>query len=558
VPTTSATARRSRRRASRSRRRPREVSPRIRRRRLGALLGIALITALIGLSVALVSRGKGERPPATGAAAVVPADALAYLHLSTDPTRPGVKRALSLLSRFPDYPRLTATLLGRLSAVLGGSASGGFGQAVVPWLGREAAFAVLTTPTASAGTLLVLDVRNRLGAQTFLNTTGAMPDGSYDGVGLLRSASGTEYAFVRHYLAAGQPDSVRAALDAASGRVSALRSNRDYRRAAAGEPNGRVLDSYISAAGMRRLLTPGSGIVGALGALLYQPALAGTTISLSAVSGGARVRVHSALDPSLVRLSGPRPTAFSPSLAREFPSGSALLFDLTALDRVAPRVLGAGTAAGIGGSVAPLLRRLGGALQSEGVDVHSVLSLFHDESAVALAPTPNAPTLLIVARTRHESSTRDTLAALQAPLAQLFPPPASGPGQATGWGDRQIAGVTAHQLRLAPGLQLNYAVFRGMLVVSTSLAGIGEVAQHSRSLAGDAAYKTALAGRPDRVTSLLFLDFSQLLALGEQTGLTRSTRFRAMRADLEKVRAVGLDSTSGEADTTAELFLQIS
>jgi hypothetical protein len=29
-----------------------------------------------------------------------------------------------------------------------------------------------------------------------------------------------------------------------------------------------------------------------------------------------------------------------------------------------------------------------------------------------------------------------------------------------------------------------------------------------------------LASRPQRVTSLLFLDFSQLLSLGEQTGLT--------------------------------------
>ena len=66
-----------------------------------------------------------------------------------------------------------------------------------------------------------------------------------------------------------------------------------------------------------------------------------------------------------------------------------------------------------------------------------------------------------------------------------------------------------------------------------------------------------LASRPQRVTSLLFLDFSQLLSLGEQTGLTGSARLTALRADLDKIRAVGFDSTSGEADSTAELFLQI-
>jgi hypothetical protein len=59
------------------------------------------------------------------------------------------------------------------------------------------------------------------------------------------------------------------------------------------------------------------------------------------------------------------------------------------------------------------------------------------------------------------------------------------------------------------------------------------------------------------VTSLLFLDFSQLLSLGEQTGLTRSGRFRELGPDLAKVRAIGLSSTSGEADTTVELLLQI-
>ena len=66
-----------------------------------------------------------------------------------------------------------------------------------------------------------------------------------------------------------------------------------------------------------------------------------------------------------------------------------------------------------------------------------------------------------------------------------------------------------------------------------------------------------LATRPPRVSSLLFLDFSQLLSLGEQTGLTRSARFATLTPDLERIRAVGLSSTSGEADTTAELSLQI-
>jgi hypothetical protein len=66
-----------------------------------------------------------------------------------------------------------------------------------------------------------------------------------------------------------------------------------------------------------------------------------------------------------------------------------------------------------------------------------------------------------------------------------------------------------------------------------------------------------LPSHPEKVTSLLFLDFTQLLNLVEQAGLTRGTRFTALGPDLQMIRAVGLQSTSGEADSTAELLLQI-
>jgi hypothetical protein len=59
------------------------------------------------------------------------------------------------------------------------------------------------------------------------------------------------------------------------------------------------------------------------------------------------------------------------------------------------------------------------------------------------------------------------------------------------------------------------------------------------------------------VTSLLFVDLSQLLSSGEESGLIRSGQSLASQPDLAKIRAIGLDSSSGEADTTTELFLEI-
>jgi hypothetical protein len=95
------------------------------------------------------------------------------------------------------------------------------------------------------------------------------------------------------------------------------------------------------------------------------------------------------------------------------------------------------------------------------------------------------------------------------------------------------------------------------VIVSTGLKGIAAVLQRTKALDHDTAYQTALASSPGRVTSLLFVDFSQLLSLADQTRLTNASAFGAVRRDLQRIRAVGLESTRGEADSTAELFLQI-
>ncbi len=114
-----------------------------------------------------------------------------------------------------------------------------------------------------------------------------------------------------------------------------------------------------------------------------------------------------------------------------------------------------------------------------------------------------------------------------------------------------------HELGLGPGLQVDYAVFNGLVVVSTSITAIDQVASRSRSLGGDNAYKTALSDQPEQVSSVLFTDFSQLLRLGEQTGLTSGARIRELLPDLAKVRTIGLSSANGKSDTTTELRLEI-
>ena len=527
-----------------------------RRRRLAAVTGAA-VALIVVLVVVLGLGGAGPAPPATAAASIIPADALAYVNVSLDRGRPAVSQTLTLAAKLPDYPLAAAAVLTRLSAILGGGHAVDFATQIRPWLGNEAALALLDTPTSTAGSLIVLSVTDETRARAFLRSSGASSRGTYRGTPLVAYSSATELAFVQGFLVLGQDASVRAAIDVATGATASLASDSTYRRASAGEPAGRVLDAYASVAGVRRLLAPQAGVVGALGDLLYQPALQGVTIALSPAPGGARLQVHSALDPTLAKLSPPATPAFVPTLQNVMPAGAILVLDVTGLDRVAPQVLNAGSAAGVAGGIGPLLARLGSALTSEGVNVHDIVSIFHGETAVAIVPHAQSPALVIVARIADTTRVRTELAELEIPLAQLFKPPSSGPGQVPVFNDRQVGGITDHELALSGGLELDYAVSGGLVVISTSSQGIAAVAERDHTLAQDPSFRFVAGQRPARVTSLVYLDFTRLLALGEQTGLTGSARFRALRGDLEKIRAIGLSSTRGPDQSSAELSIRI-
>jgi hypothetical protein len=510
------------------------------------LLALAVAGAA-ALAVALTS-SSGAQPPATGAAGVVPADALAYVHVSTDPGRSSVKSALALGPRFPSYSLFAARVISRLSALVGGGATVDWGRDVQPWLGREIALALLNSTGSTAGSELVLDVSRPAAARGFIARAGAVADGIYRGDRLYRYRSGARLAFVGHYLVLGQGASVRSAIDASRGVVHSLAASGDYRNAAAGEPADRVIDTYVSSDGVQRLLIPQGGLFAAAGRLLSQPALTGATMSLSASGSTVRLHVHSAF----ARAGASRP--FTPSLSGLLPAGTMLDLDLTGIAGTAPRVLGAAASLGIAGNVGPLLARLGGALHAEGVNTGHLQSLFSGETAVSIG---SGGALTVLTRTGNERATNAELANLEIPLSQLFPAPTTGSGQVPQFTSRQVDGITAHQLSLGTGLRINYAVFHGLLVISTSLNGIGAVAKHARSLTDEPTYRAVAGGAPSQVTSLVFLDFSQLLALGERTGLLRGARFQALAPDIERIGAAGLDSTRGEADSTAELTLEI-
>jgi len=91
---------------------------------------VVVLAAILGAGL---GSGSGAGAPATGAASIVPADALAYVNVSLDRGRPSVRRALAIAGRFGDFPLAAAGVLGRLSAILGGGRSVDLRRQIEPW-----------------------------------------------------------------------------------------------------------------------------------------------------------------------------------------------------------------------------------------------------------------------------------------------------------------------------------------------------------------------------------------------------------------------------------------
>ncbi|MFZ0041298.1 MAG: DUF3352 domain-containing protein [Solirubrobacteraceae bacterium] len=527
------------------------------RRPTSLLAAVAALVIIVVVVLIVFTGGSGNSAPDTSAAGLVPADALAYVNLSLDGSRPPVKQALAVVRRLPNFSLAGPAALSRLGAIISGGGPVDFETQISPWLGDQAALALLNTTTSTAGALVVLAVKNHDRAMKFVTSEGATAHGSYRGKSLLAYSSGIELAFIGNHLVLGQPASVQSAIDVASGATPALAAAAVYKRASAAQPSGRVLDAYASLAGVRRLLADQSGVLGALGGLLYQPALQGVALSVTPTQQGARVLVNSALDPTLTQLHGASSPPFTPTLQDVLPSGASLMLDVSGLDKAAPAVLNAGSEAGVAGAIGPLLARLGTALKAEGVNVSNLVSIFDHEAAVAILPGGKSPALVVVARASDPSKVKTELADLEVPLAQLFQTKGQSSSSEPVFDDRQVAGVTAHQLALTTGLQLDYAVFRGLVVISTSLQGIAAVAQPGHTLASDPGFRATLASRPKLVTGLVYLALGKLLALSSLTGLTNSSAFNAIRGDLSKLTAVGVASTRSPNGSQSQLTIAI-
>jgi hypothetical protein len=528
------------------------VSPAVRRRRLVAL-AVAVAVVLVAAVVLVRGCDKGA-PPATGAAALVPKDTLVYVHVSTDEERGAVEDASALLGRFGSWERIRDGVVQRLA---GAGREVRLERDVEPWLGDEAALALVDAGGATAGSLVVVAVTDEDRARDFLNRNPARTaERRYKGE-RIDEFGGVAAAFKDGYLLIGQDATVQGALDRANGRGESLQQDETFRRATADLPDDRVADAYASAGGLRRLLVPQGDVVGGLAVLLDQPALRGVALSVEAGDEGARVRTRSILDPAAQRRAGGVPRPFEPSLTDAAPGDALAYLGVSGISRSLGNLVTAAAGGAQAGGAGELLGRLRRELgrQTGGNLERDLLGLLEGEVAVVVGRAVPAPTLSIVTNVEDEGRTRGVLDRLREPLARLLTPEGE---QAPTWREEDLGdGVRGATLQVPGGAALTYAVHDGRLVVGTGADAVRRITGAEGRLADTDAFEDVTRGRPDEVASVGFLDFSQLLELGEQTGLNDNRAYLAARDDLRRIRAVGFSSWSTEGETTAELELSI-
>jgi hypothetical protein len=523
----------------------------VQRRRIVAVIALA---AVVVLAVLLVSRLLGsDEPPADGIARLLPETTLVAVQFSTDGDRGANERASELLERFSTYGRQRDAILQRLS---GGREPVDVERDVEPWLGDEAALAFLDAGTATAGSLVVVQVTDEQQARAFLDRNPRRPTTrEYKGEPIAEYGT-VNVAFKDGYLLVGQNQSVQAAMDRANDRGRSLDEVPEYRQATRERPAGRVVSAYATADGLRRLLVPQGDLIGGLAVLLDQPALRAVSLSMEAEDDAVRVITRSTLDP---RAAGRTTEPFEPALLDDVPEDALAYFGVNGISDALGRLIAG--AAGAGGAqaegVGQALQRLRSQLDREagGRLQRDLIDLLRREVALVITPATPAPILSLMARTGDEAGTRETLRRLQAPVARLLTPEQ---GAAPAWREEDFGdGVRGATLVTPEGASLSYAVFDERLVIATSPEGIRRIRDADGSIADADGFDDVLGDRPDQVGSLGFLDFSQLLELGEQTGLNDSRAYLAARDDLQKIRAVGVNSTGSKEETTAEILLSI-
>jgi hypothetical protein len=513
---------------------------------LGALL--ALLIAWLALAPILPCSFPGGEacPPRDEARELVPATALAYVHLSGGGDNPQYEDARALAARLPALaPQLTRSLLGAVSGREGSALEGELG----PWFDGEAAVALLPS-----GPVELLSYGEERGARSYAE--GVAPDAERDehrGVELHRGEA-TAWALLDGFLALGPEEALRELIDAARGEDVPTLAEDELAAEALGElPSERLAEAYLSPDGIESLIAEGQGALASLEPFVDAGASRGAALALSADGDALELTVRSLLEPARAEAGGggffSAFRRFEPRLPERLPGDAIAWLGFGAAGGTASRLLDQATAQApdLAAGLARAVTRLRSA---EGVDVErDLVAALGGEAALAVVPRragaeegaahaapAGIPFVEFVAASVDAERALEALARLQRPLAREL---GRGLG-APGFEQLRLGGVTAQVLDVSRAVRLAYATVGDALVVANDPEGIERFAVGEGGLDRNPNLRAATEGLPQEPSLVAYLDLAALIGLAEQEGLAEDPAYVALAGDLDQLRALGL------------------
>jgi hypothetical protein len=430
----------------------------------------ALVAALAVAAGCGGNGGGGSIPEGAGKA---PADTAAFISLATDPSSEQWKQAMELAARFPG----AASQLRRLDKY-----KGAYGPELdVVWLdfANNGDNVVAVTKPSDIGRLKAVIAPDKA---AYSELSGGWV------------AIGGNRAIVDRFAKEAQGDKLDGDKDFKKG-FGKLEADSAVRAWVRGSLVQSALDRELASGGAAPRITHLLGDLHAISA------------SARAANDGAAADFYGVIDPV------PDPATFSPTLAKEVPSGALLYFSTTSLDtplRILLRM--------VGESSSTFDRQLQQVQSVLGISLEDdIYPLLKGESAVAIYAGRRIPPVLFLQKVDDESKAEGILRRLSA-IAQL-----SGEVRT---GTIELRGETVQKLTFkSAGVTIYDGVARGKIFVTNAIALAGQaISGPAKSLADDELFLAArkAAGLPDQVAAFAYGDLQHglpfVFRLAEQSG----------------------------------------
>lgn len=528
-------------------------------------------------SVAVVAAGAlavagcgGDDAPAAAegtAAAYVPAGAPFYVEVSTELDGPQWNQVRELGQLFPAYPDVQRELTEGL-----GSDDVDFEADVRPLLGERAAVAATSAeglvgddapgsgdrgPEPFVGVVDLADGA-RADMEALLQRQGATADGEHEGATVLVDEDGTTVAAVNDdvMIVADTRELVEQALDANASGDDAVLSGSD----AFNETVGSLPDEVFG------LVYADAGTLAAAGADAFPDDLPVGAAGMREGHVGAAMIA----EPEGIRFQGVTRgvdayedfTAFTPSLAEDVPGDAVFYAETADIGDVIRRQLEELRETG-DPEIARQVDQFAQVIPSVlGITTEQLAALGDGQQAIAARPgageMPEAAVLMRVEDPAQATAALDALRqatpGLLGMLGDAGPAPAQAPDM---W--RQVPlgdGVTGWQFPLGDGMSVVYGVRDDLAAIGTGPAIVRDILSPSgEALSDSEAYTAAMAGRPDEVTGVTFVDMRGIVAAAGSAGAFADAPPDVV-PNLRPLRSLAYWDTGGE-DLTFEAFLRI-